>query len=439
MASAGSALGATRPFKSIRPLGISGFVGLLAIFVMSGLPATAGSPSAGLISTLETAPAVIVGTVSSVSPLKHAAYLARVDVERDLRPGAVDDDASTAPDEVVVVWEEPAPSLPARFEAGHFVLLALEPMPTASIWKARLPDAALRGRALAIAESGNAFLRRPSSFDLTTLDHYLALSGDAREGDAGSIRLADLTAGGSPDLARAAWSRLETILAGRSRPVPPRAATALVTALARTDAGDLPDRIVAWIDRARPQELRPPLDARLAAEDDDSKPVPWLSAAAALDGELAPTSTMDLAASPDEARRLLAARRAGGDVAPKILPGLIRDDPSPAVRAAALARWVALRGELAMPETLRALEDPVASVRMQAAESMAGFGSPAIYPLVDETHRGTPDSARIAIVALSMMGEEARIELVTIAETHEDEAMRTLARVALGLPIGDIH
>jgi len=44
-----------------------------------------------------------------------------------------------------------------------------------------------------------------------------------------------------------------------------------------------------------------------------------------------------------------------------------------------------------------------------------------------------------AIAALSMMGESAQPALQQIAAENEDEALRTLARIALGVPIGHDH
>jgi hypothetical protein len=405
---------------------------VLAAMVFLAGAARAVSPSPDLLAELERAPAVVVGRVESVTALAHGGHLARIEPEQVL----TGHDASK--DLLLVAWEEPTPALPPRLSEGQVVVLGLSPMPTASIWRTRIPDDEARAQAVSIAGAGGAYLLRPSPFDLDALEHYLAMSQAAREGDGGEVRLAEMAQGGSAPLAISAWG-LFTQRVNVEGPLSPLVARSLVDALTRDDAGDLPERIVGWVDRTRPEGLLLWIDARLAADPTQTPPTALLSARAALTGGLDPESVETLAESDDPARRLLAAQRASGDDARTLLPFLVRNDPAAPVRAAALAHWVSLAGEAAMPEALGALDDPDAPVRKQAAESLASLGEVAIGPLVNEVDRGTPDAARTAVVALAMMGEPGRAELMAIAEGHDDEAMRTLARVALGLPIGHLH
>jgi hypothetical protein len=44
----------------------------------------------------------------------------------------------------------------------------------------------------------------------------------------------------------------------------------------------------------------------------------------------------------------------------------------------------------------------------------------------------------MAVASLSLMGPPARPALAELAADHPDEGIRTLARIALGLPIGHI-
>jgi HEAT repeat protein len=118
---------------------------------------------------------------------------------------------------------------------------------------------------------------------------------------------------------------------------------------------------------------------------------------------------------------------------------MLRDDPAPAVRAAAVSRLVTVDGEAALPDATRALEDSAPEVRLAAARASARLDPEAVGPLRDVALHGPADAARAALAALSLMGEEAHLILAELAAEHPDPGMRTLAGIAVGQPIGDRH
>jgi hypothetical protein len=377
------------------------------------------------------APRVVVAEVQGVEALVHAGYRATLDVERSLEPEV------PSPGSLTVAWEEPAPSMPPRLVAGRRILLALAPLPTASIWAARVPDPEARGELLAIAGDGAGYLVRPSMAELDVLEHYRRVGAEARSGDAGVLHLSRLCAVAQPRLAAAATAALDAF-PGLADHVTPGAAVALVDALLREDVPAVRDRLLETIGRTRPEALRGPLLARLRAAG-DAPPAVLYAALGALDGGLADDTALPLLASPAVDTRVAAARHASGPRARSVLRTMLRDDPAPAVRAAAVSRLVTVDGEAALPDATRALEDSAPEVRLAAARASARLDPEAVGPLRDVALHGPADAARAALAALSLMGEEAHLILAELAAEHPDPGMRTLAGIAVGQPIGDRH
>ena len=110
------------------------------------------------------------------------------------------------------------------------------------------------------------------------------------------------------------------------------------------------------------------------------------------------------------------------------------------MRAAALTRLLALRGEAALEEVLGTLADPDPSVRMAAAQGLGSLGAVA-GPRLRDVVEGWPQPApQAAVWALRLIAtREAVAALREIAATHPDDATRTLAEIAIGKPLGDRH
>lgn len=405
--------------------------GLLAATATAAAPAAARATAVGVLAAIETAPVVVIAEVQAVEPLAHAGYRATLSVERSLHPGL------SAGDTVAVAWEEPTPSRPARLAVGRRVLVAAGPLPTASIWRVRVPDDESRASLLGLAGGGEGYVVRPSAAEVDAIEHALRAGAEARRGDAGVLSLSRLAAVGQPRLARDAAARLGDFSQLGDHLTAP-AASAFLDALVRDDLPELRESLVGLIEAHRPEAIGPPLRARIEATAPSVPPVLYL-ALGALEGGLDDALAVPLLQSGSVEARAAAARQASGPRARKLLRDLLRDDTEPAVRAAAVTRLVELDGAAALGEATGALADPAPEVRLAAARGSARVDPEAVEPLRDVALRGSPDAARAAIAALSLMGAEAHVLLAEFAAAHPDAAIRTLARIAIGEPIGHDH
>ena len=401
--------------------------------------ASTTTDQARLVTTFETAPGLLVGTVSKVESVLYGGWIATIDVERVLRGEKVE--------QVEVAWEEPVPALPSRIESGRRILVATEPMSTASIWKKRVPDPARRARLLSIASKATAFVERPKASELSDLEHYLALDRDARRGDAGIVYLAALSAGAEPKLAIAALATLDAVpnLSVRLSDV---SAVHLCNAILRqgrmpeatpgTAESDVSDAALALVERRRPRALRPVVESRIAQRQ-PNVPAVLYAALGAIDGRIPDDIALALLASASIEHRIAAARWASGEKGRQRIRYLLRGDPEPAVRAAAVQRLLQLEAERGLDDAVRTLDDPSPEVRLAAMRSIAKIDPEAISELEYIVESGTEEGQRSAIVTLSMMGKEAHQLLLQISEQHPDESLRTLAGIAVGKPLGHVH
>ncbi len=420
-----SRAGRRRPARTSAALAL-----LLVAAAGEGRPRAAGGVR--LFEALESAAAAVVAVVGEVRQLDAHGYTALLRVESALA-GPLPVGA-----ELRIAWEELAPSRAPRFAEGERILLALEPLPGASIWAARFPDARARARVFGVSMGGDAFLRAPSPRAVGRLEHYLALAPRDRDGASGVAILAGLAAEAEPPLAVAAAERLAR-QSGLDQTLDPASAALVVRALLRTDAGPaLSGALLELVARERPEALRAPLEALASGE----APAPALvfEALAALDSGIAPERAARLLRDDSVAHREVAVRYASGPAARAQLARLLRSDPEPSVRAAAVERLLALGGEAAVEEGLSALHDPEPSVRGAAARALGSLGANAVPGLRREVESSDPDAARAAVVALQLTGSpEAAAALAEIADSHSDESVRALAAIALGREIGHAH
>lgn len=377
---------------------------------------------------LEQGPVAVVGEIGAVRELDVHGRAAEVSIERVLT-GAIDPEARLS-----IAWVEQALARPTRFADGDRVLVCLEPLPPQSIWLSRLPNPELRLRTLFVAEDGDAFLRRPSLGGLELIQHYLALATEDRNGPTGVDYLLEILEGAEPEMAQAALERLGGF-ASLDAMLDDAAGARLVNALLRPDApASLESGIVALIGRGRLERTRPALEALAAKE---RPPASVVTALAELDGDVQGARALFLLESPDKAYRLAAARHAAGAEAERRLRALSRSDPAPEVRAAAITRLVALQGDAAVDTALGTLDDPERSVRAAGARGLASLGASVVPVLRHVVDTGDEQAAEAAVGALRWTETpEAHAELVEIAELHPDPAVRTLAALAIGKPIG---
>jgi hypothetical protein len=413
------------------------------LVVVATAPAAAEPAAAGpgrLIRAFESTPALLVGTVSDVEPVLHGGWIAAIDVERVLRGRPL------AAKSIEVAWEEPVPELPSRLEIGRRILFATGPMSTSSIWKQRVPDALRRNGLLSIADDASAFIERPSGAELADLEHYLALSSDARRGNAGVVYLSALASRAQPRLAISALATLNR-LPGLSRELAPGSAAHICDALMRegreasevrgTAESDVSDAALALVERRRLKALRQALNARIAALE-PNVPAVLYAALGAIDGRMPDEIALELLASDSIEHRLAAARWANGEKGLEQIRHLLRWDSDAGVRAAAVQRLLELESIDGLDDAIRSLEDPASEVRLAAIQSIATIDPEAIRDLKYVVETGSLQGARSAIVTLSMMGVEAHKLLYEISEQHPDKSVRALAGVAVGKPLGHV-
>lgn len=420
------------PRWRLPPLAAARAVVALLLVGAAGDDLPRASGGVHLVEALEAAPTAVVAVVAEPRRIDAHAFAARLRVESPLA-GPVPAGA-----ELRIAWEELASSRATRFAEGERVLIALEPLPGASIWAARFPDPEVRSGVFGVSMRGDAFLRAPSGLAVERLEHYLKLATSDREGTNGVALLAEIAALCEPPLAVSAAERL-TRYSGLDEKLDPAAAALVVRALLRTDAGPaLSTVLLEVVARERPPALHAPLEALASRE--ALAPAIVFEALAALDSGVAPARAARLLSDASPAHREVAVRHASGPEARVELARLARSDPASSVRALAVERLLALSGQSAIEDGLSALHDPEPNVRGAAARALGSLGATAIPGLLRKVDSNDPDAARAAVVALHLTGSpEATTALAEIADSHRDAGVRALAAIALGRKIGDVH
>jgi len=406
--------------------------GLLAGLVsLAAEIASAGTPAAGgvqLLEAMETATAVVVGRITDVERLDTHGYAAKLSLETI--PGTSPERIDTS-QPIRIAWEELSRGRPPRFAVGDRILVCLEPLPSASIWTRRLPDAATRAHTAGIAMNGDAFLRKPGLGTLDVLHHYLALARSERDSTRSVDQLSRLAASAQPALAISASRQLARIEDLPAK-LTPAAATRLTRALAREDLpGEFAEIWLTTLSRARGSRLEAALRQALLEEDASPRLFEALARVATLSN--AQTSFLEAHASA-RYRLVLAATSRN----PAQLRGLAHDDADASVRSAALTQLVRLEGARALDDTLLSLADADPQVRAVAAQEAGGLGEVAVPGLESvaygrfEACADSREAPRSALAGLSRAGSPGRKSLAKIASDHPQEALRQLARIALG-------
>lgn len=385
-------------------------------------PPRAAGPAAGgapLLVASETAVATVVGVIRTPTAVDRHGYEARLHVERVLT-GTFETGSLHR-----IAWEELARGRPARFRDGERVLVALEPLPRTTLWRARFPD----GEGYAVADRGEAFLRNPDAESVEALAAFLALAGSLREREPGVEVLARIAARGEPSIAATAIERL-------------RAISELDTRLSEPAVAEL-EALLA--DDDRPESLRRALlalaaDRSLAALrpavitlDRPGEPLraAALDALAAIDGGLEPARIEALLEADDPTLRAAGVRHAA---APRFATAVARlaSDPDPRVRAAAVARLLADRRENAIDLVSPALFDTDPTVREAAVRGLGALGAASV-PALERIALAQPSPGAAApLASLTLAGPKGRSALERIAVEHSDEKTRALARTFLG-------
>jgi hypothetical protein len=389
-------------------------------------PAVGSAPPAAggalLLRGAERAARVVVGVVE-VDPARidQHGFAATLRVERELRPPP-----EPGPATLRIAWEELAPARRPRFEAGGRVVVALEPLPSGSLWRQRFP----KRDALAVAENGSAFLRDPDAATIDGLARFCALAPDERDAAPGVAALAALAAGGAPPLAEAAVARLAEI-PGLGNRLDAEATAALANAI---DAATRPEAVrvglLSLAGERRLAALRP-------AAERASRSAPPLAAAgwqavAAIDGGLDAERLRALLAGRDAGVRAVAVAWAVGTPEEPTARRLARSDPVAEVRAAAVRALLDDRSPDALEIGLEALFDSDPAVRAQAAQSVARYG-PEVVPRLRELALSRSGAATAGpMAALALAGPAGLDVLRELSHEHPDEDAQAMARLMLG-------
>lgn len=396
----------------------------LAVALLGATPVAPAMGGRELLEASESALAVLVGRVEQPVSLDRNGWRATLVVERALS-------GSRAPEApVVIAWEELAERRPARFREGARIVVALESLPSGSLWTARFP----KRDALAIGARGEAFLRDPDPPTLRELAAWLVLPSADREAEAGVAALARLAAVGEPTVAESALARLDQI-STLAEQVSDDAAQSLAALIADTERPIEVRRAAIELSGRRELRALEPALAELASAPSRLQG-DALDALGRLRGGLPAPRVAELLRERDPAVRAAAVRQGAEAIDVSTLRSLLRNDPAGEVRAAAAESLASLEPADAADDLVRGLRDDEPAVRLAAMKGIAALGAPGLSALRREIWEGaTVDPAGSlapAVLTLSLVGPEGLVELKRIAHEHPSEQVRQLAELALG-------
>lgn len=409
------------------------WVAVAAALLGSSGGALASPPKPGgapLVAAIETTPLVVLGTIDGVTRLDAHGYAADLTVERALR-GEVEPGS-----ELTIAWEELAKGRETRLANADRIVVALEPLPTQSLWRTRFPNASDDGsgndndRVFVIATRGTAFQPGPDPTTTALLTRLAALAPDAWNGSTGVTLLAETAAHAQPRIATGALARLQRVENLSS--VFEAAARAEFAALLASN--EAPERLkreaIQLIGDADLSELRDPL-AGVAAAPGPLEADAW-TALAKLDPGLSAQDVAALLGREEGVLRAVAVEQAKATPSEKRVPLLIVEDPAPEVRSAAVEAWVAWNGAAGVPQAEPALFDVDRQVRGHAARAIGGVGEEVVPRLLELLEGRSVEDSLGPVAALSLAGPKGYTALKHLESSHPDEKVRKLIRFALG-------
>jgi hypothetical protein len=389
-------------------------------------PATAAVGGAQLLASASRARAVVTGVVSKPTKVDLHGWAASLAVDGVLAG------KSKMGDTIRIAWEELSGARRVRFEDGERILVVLDPLPTQSLWRKRFPQAAGDPEVFVIAAGGDAFLRSPEAPTVNNLEHYLAMTPQAREAKPGTVKLAEIVGAAYPSVAREALG----LLAARNQLAEllgDDGALFLLRAAANTK-GDATVRKGALALAAK-HALPGTREAALALAQPGSSLRADAYRALGVLGNFPADEIAKLLDDSDPDVRIAGAELA---TAPPLRPrvvALARSDSSPRVRAAAARALLAREGSAAVPDTIALLDDADADVRKGVAASIGSVGKDAVEPLRAVVEKGSEPAAFAAIYGLSRAGKDGATALYFIANGHANEKVRKVAGLAIGKPL----
>ncbi|MFT5040731.1 MAG: hypothetical protein ACI8TX_001700 [Hyphomicrobiaceae bacterium] len=335
---------------------------------------------------------------------------------------------------IIIAWEELAKERDVRFQNEEVVLVILSPLPTQSLWRKRFKKKD-RGARI-IASGGEAFVRSPSPGTANILQHFLAMTPAMRTAGPGLIRLIDLVAEAETPVAKSALQvlsdhpeKLEKTTQG--------ARWALAKSIAdNTRDEGLRSETLAFIATVKLAGTRN-LVAKIAEAEGPMQGDAW-RALDSLDDGLPDEKIDELLTSPNSALRSVGASLARASARER-LASSVRDDADATVRLSAVERLVTLFGEDSFDDVAPALADESIEVGAAAARALGPIGGSIPEKLRAIADKQPVPARERAVMALSLAGKEGRIALKELHLGHEDESVRKLAGLGLGIIEGHKH
>ncbi len=380
--------------------------------------AEANAPGLRFLASAERAELVLLATVTEHERLDRTAWSAHLRIERQLAPAT---DASS-PSSLQVVWEQLSGRTVPRLLSQQVVLIALDRLPSSSLWKSR----GVRSQdSWAIAANGYAYLQDPAPATIDNLAAFLALSSSARDGSAGCKALAALVAHAETIVGFSALQRMAAV-----EPVDDACLLRLMETVANpARAMDLRKEVVQLVGERRLRGARAGLELLAASPGELAAPA-W-DALATIDGGLPDATVTSLLEKQSIALRRVGLRWARGALAERVLPVVLRADADPRLRAAAAVALADSGTSWGLAGAVEALADSSRDVRSAGARAIARLG-PRAVEVLDAVIDRQEEGAAAAVATLGLMGAVGRPSLVRTARSHPNQQLRDIALLALG-------
>lgn len=395
----------------------------------SAAPTRPRAAGGELLPAAAEATATVVGSVGHVARIDRHAYRAPLLVEESLAGDFGKDVA------LEMAWEELAAEREPRFRTGDRILVALVPLPSGSLWMNRFPPPLRKDSLLSVAAGGEAFLRAADAATVAALAEYLAVAAEQRRSAAAVPALSRLASEAAAPLARSAVGELAG-LPGLAIAADAPAANLLRSAIAdATRPHEVRLSLLRLAAQHRLAALRPAVEA--LSTGNSPLRADAVEALAAIDQGLSSEEILALLNSQDETLRRAAVRAASGALVDDRVSVLLRDDPSPLVRSAAVQALAAGRGRAALGRILEALADQEPQVRDAAATAVGKLGADVAAEVEHFGMSGSAAAAHGTILALVELGPAGTDGLRRMSTQHSDTQVRQLASLALGRPRSD--
>ncbi len=363
---------------------------------------------------------IVFGRIQAPTALDQHGRTGQLLVDRVLRGNAA------TGKRVAIAWEELSPDRPPRFREAEQIVVALEPLPSGSLWQTRFANQ--QPAPWVIAGKGDAYIYAPDEHALRSLTPYAALQPPECDGARGTEVLIELVRDAPPVYANAAIAMMtDTPTFALSR----EAAAALSALLSDTQRPlDLRRGLLNLIARQRLIQFSDVVEALTTVP---ALQADALGTLARLDYKMTDERLLTLLHSPLATVRAAALGMVGSAATLDRCRELAISDPDATVRNAAI-KPLSLQEDHAIGDLMPLLHDSNADVRRSAAMALARQGQPAVEPLQKRIVLASGDEAAATVLALNQLGQAGAAVLRLVAASHGDPKVKRLAKLALGHP-----